>query len=157
VEVEPDQGAAVGRFLVESDGSAVIDVSRMSKKKRKEFVADFCEAFYRASADALRPRMLVLEEESVGEVSPEFRARARRIQEGLHADREQALRAQWRELYLRTMRERWIFSAFALLDLAFQCWWPGERTARDLWTMVAWLVCIAVLVVVRLMERRAGD
>lgn len=62
VAVEPAQGEELGRFLVETNGSAVVDVSGFSKRKRKEFVADFCEAFFAASRLAMTPRMLVLEE-----------------------------------------------------------------------------------------------
>jgi hypothetical protein len=60
--IEADQGAAVGEHLVELEQSAVIDVSAFSKSKRKEFVADFCEALYRAARTRRTPRMVVFEE-----------------------------------------------------------------------------------------------
>lgn len=62
VPLGEDMGEKLGRFLVEKDGSAVIDLSELSKKKRKVFVADFCEAFYRASRQKKTPRFLVFEE-----------------------------------------------------------------------------------------------
>ena len=84
VPVEPTQGAEVGRFLVETNGSAVIDVSGFSKTKRQSFVADFAEAFYIASRKAATPRMLVLEEAQV--FAPQHAARGQERMLGAMTD-----------------------------------------------------------------------
>ncbi len=62
VPLDPKKGAEIARYLVEHDGSAVIDLSALSKTKRKEFVADFCEALMIATRTNKSPRMVIFEE-----------------------------------------------------------------------------------------------
>lgn len=62
IPLDIGQGEALATFLVEHDGSAVIDVSHFSKTKRKSFVAEFCETLYHRSRLRRRPRMIIFEE-----------------------------------------------------------------------------------------------
>lgn len=55
-------GRQLGTFLASHQTSAVIDISELSNRKRKEFVADFCEELFRGQRKSKRPRMLILEE-----------------------------------------------------------------------------------------------
>lgn len=73
VPLTADQGAALATFLVQRDGSAVVDVSAFSKTKRKEFVADFCEALFRTARTYRTPRTVIFEEAQV--FAPQHAAR----------------------------------------------------------------------------------
>jgi uncharacterized protein len=65
IPLRPDQGAQLGKLLVENNLAAVIDVSAMRKNERVRFVAAFAENFYFFSRQERTPRMLVLEEAQV--------------------------------------------------------------------------------------------
>lgn len=55
-------GAAVADFLIETRISAVLDMSEMSGKQMRGFVADFATRFYERKAEHPDPVLLVLEE-----------------------------------------------------------------------------------------------
>lgn len=62
VELREETAEAVGALLVERGISAVVDVSELSKTRRKVFVAGFCEALFRAAKKRRSPYMVIFEE-----------------------------------------------------------------------------------------------
>lgn len=60
-----DRAAALAEWLVQHDGSAVIDLSELRKNERKRFVAAFAESLFHAAKSHRRPRMVVIEEAQV--------------------------------------------------------------------------------------------
>lgn len=62
VPIEPTQGAAVARLVVQRDLSAVIDISRFRKAARVRFIADFAEELFHLAQTSPTQRMLVIEE-----------------------------------------------------------------------------------------------
>lgn len=64
VDLELDAAERLARHLVETGGSAVLDVSQIRKGKRAHFVAEFCEALFAAvkAQPRRRQRMVIFEE-----------------------------------------------------------------------------------------------
>lgn len=62
VPIDPAQGAAVARLLVERDLSGVIDISRFRKGERTRFVTAFAEELFHLAQTRPTQRMLVCEE-----------------------------------------------------------------------------------------------
>lgn len=62
VPLVEDAAEALGAYLVRDGVSAVLDVSELSKSRRKVYVATVAEAMFRAARKAKRPYMVVLEE-----------------------------------------------------------------------------------------------
>lgn len=65
VLLQPEDAAGVGQLLLERGISAILDVSELSKTKRKGYVADLLEAVYQAARKKRSPYMVVLEEAQV--------------------------------------------------------------------------------------------
>jgi hypothetical protein len=62
VPLDEESAEAVGHLLVTQGMSAVVDLSELSKTRRKVYVAGFCEALYRAARKKRAPFMVVFEE-----------------------------------------------------------------------------------------------
>jgi uncharacterized protein len=62
VPLDLDNGELLGAFLIENCVSAVIDLSELSKTKRKSFVADVAEAMFRTARRFKTPYCVVFEE-----------------------------------------------------------------------------------------------
>lgn len=73
VLLDEEQAEAVGAHLVTHGVSAIIDLSELSKTRRKAYVAAFCEALYRAARKRRSPFMVVFEEAQL--FAPQMAAR----------------------------------------------------------------------------------
>jgi len=62
VPLVEDSAGQLGSYLVMHGVSAIVDVSELSKSKRKDYVAHFAEAMFRTARIAKSPFMVVLEE-----------------------------------------------------------------------------------------------
>jgi hypothetical protein len=62
VPLVEEKAAGVARYLLRGGVSAVVDVSELSKTKRKVYVAEFCEALYGEARKQRKPYMVVFEE-----------------------------------------------------------------------------------------------
>lgn len=62
IPLDVEHADRLGTFLVSQGLQAVIDLSELSKKKRKEFVADLCEAMFREARTQRSPFMIIFEE-----------------------------------------------------------------------------------------------
>jgi hypothetical protein len=62
VPLDEDTAETVGSLLITQGMSAVLDLSELSKARRKVYVAGFCEALYRAARKQRSPFMVVFEE-----------------------------------------------------------------------------------------------
>lgn len=62
IDLDPEKGREIGEFLRKREASAVVDISELSKKARKRFVADLAEAVFVASRKLKSPCMFVVEE-----------------------------------------------------------------------------------------------
>src|SRR6185369_5007783 len=62
VPLDEAPAGEVASLLIAEGVSAVLDVSELSKTKRKGYVADFCEALFRAARKKKAPFMVILEE-----------------------------------------------------------------------------------------------
>lgn len=65
VELYDWQGERLGELISEHALSAVIDISRLRKGARKNFVAEFCESLFFHAKEKKRARMVVFEEAQV--------------------------------------------------------------------------------------------
>ena len=62
VPLDEEQAEAIGQYLVWNGVSAVLDLSELSKTKRKSYVAALCESVYRTARKKRAPFMVVFEE-----------------------------------------------------------------------------------------------
>lgn len=62
IPLDEDTAEAVGELLIAQSMSVVLDLSELSKTRRKVYVAGFCEALYRTARKHRSPFMVVFEE-----------------------------------------------------------------------------------------------